>query len=54
MDARDLSIYILKGCLTGSEARCVHIDLGIILCMSPANERRRYIVTSPLIGWAHT
>ena len=27
---------------------------GIILCMCPANERRRYIVTSSLIGWAHT
>ena len=27
---------------------------GIILCMRPANERRRYIVTSSLIGWAHT
>ena len=26
---------------------------GIIPCMCPANERRRYIVTS-LIGWAHT
>ena len=26
----------------------------IILCMHPANERRRYIVTSSLIGWAHT
>ena len=26
---------------------------GIILCMRPANERRRYIVTSSLIGWAH-
>ena len=26
----------------------------IILCMRPANERRRYIVTSPLICWAHT
>ena len=24
-----------------------------ILCMRPANERRRYKVTSPLIGWAH-
>ena len=23
------------------------------LCMCPANERRRYIVTSSLIGWAH-
>ena len=27
---------------------------GIILCMHSANERRRYIVTSPLIGWVHT
>ena len=26
---------------------------GIILCMRPANERWRYIVTSSLIGWAH-
>ena len=26
---------------------------GIILCMRPANERRRYSVTSSLIGWAH-
>ena len=26
---------------------------GIILWMRPANERRRYIVTSSLIGWAH-
>ena len=27
---------------------------GIILCMRPANERRRYKVTSSLIGWVHT
>ena len=27
---------------------------GIILYMRPANERRRYILTSSLIGWAHT
>ena len=26
----------------------------IILCMYPANERWRYIVTSSLIGWVHT
>ena len=26
---------------------------GIILCMRPANERRRYIVASSVIGWAH-
>ena len=25
-----------------------------ILCMRPANERRRYNVTSSLIGWAHS
>ena len=25
-----------------------------ILWMRPANERRRYVVTSSLIGWAHT
>ena len=30
-----------------------HSQSGIILCMRPANERRRYIVTSSLIGWAH-
>ena len=27
---------------------------GIILWMRPANERRRYNVTSSLIGWAHS
>ena len=26
---------------------------GTILCMRPANERRRYIVTSSFTGWAH-
>ena len=26
----------------------------ISLGMHPANERRRYIVTTSLIGWAHT
>ena len=30
-----------------------HQNAGIILCKRPANKRRRYIVTSPLIGWAH-
>ena len=29
-------------------------DAGIILCIRPASEGRRYIVTSSLIGWAHT
>ena len=27
---------------------------GIILCMHPANERQRYTVTLPLIGWVHS
>ena len=30
------------------------LKAGIILWLCPANERRRYIVTSSLIGWAHT
>ena len=30
------------------------VDAGIFLCMRPANGRRRYNVTSSLIGWAHT
>ena len=29
------------------------IHSGIILCMHPANERRRYNVTSSLIVWEH-
>ena len=29
-------------------------NAGIILWMHPANKRWRYIVTSSLIGWAHT
>ena len=27
---------------------------GLILSLHPANERRRYKVTPPLIGWAQT
>ena len=34
-------------CLTATQS-------GSILYMRPANGRRRYNVTSPLIGWAHT
>ena len=30
------------------------ITTGIRLGMRPANERRRYNVTTSLIGWAHT
>ena len=31
-----------------------YISAGIVLCVCPANEGRRYNVTSSLIGWAHT
>ena len=31
-----------------------NLDSGISLWMRPANERRRYIVTSSLIGWAQS
>ena len=27
---------------------------GLILGLCPANERRRYFVTTSLIGWTHT
>ena len=40
----------MKSTLSAVEVRIT----GISLCMCPANERRRYIVTSFLIGWAHT
>ena len=33
---------------------CQSTHTGVILCMRPANERRRYNVTSSFIGWAHT
>ena len=33
---------------------CTGTTARIIFCMCPANGRRRYIVTSSLIGWAHT
>ena len=36
---------------TGGTRGCCYA--GIILCMRPANERQRYIVTSSLIGWVH-
>ena len=33
----------------------VHVaGVGIIVWRSSANERRRYVVTSALLGWAHT
>ena len=36
-----------------THVHCVRY-IGMILCMSPANERWRYSVTLSLIGWAHT
>ena len=33
---------------------CVHSNSGLILGLHPANERRRYFVTTSLIGWVHT
>ena len=44
------SVIIIHNAYPSSSAT----SSGIILCMCPANERRRYNVTSPLIGWAHT
>ena len=32
----------------------IQLDLGLILGLHPANERRRYKVTTSLIGWAQT
>ena len=48
-------------CEAGAVSVCVNINscnglvsnAGIILCMRPSNERRRYNVTSSPIGWAH-
>ena len=31
-----------------------HVVAGLILGLRPANERRRYFVTTSLIGWAQT
>ena len=41
-----LSIYIL--------VVIIMCATGAILCMRPATEKWRYIVTSSLIDWAHT
>ena len=40
-------------CRSCQEKALFHTHTRIILCVRPANERR-YIVTSSLIGWAHT
>ena len=47
-----LQIFILSDILH-TKHRFKISSSGTILCMGSANERRRYIVTSTLIGWAH-
>ena len=47
----DRSRWNLRTCDLGMICR---LTAGTILWMRPANERRRYNVTSSLIGWAHT
>ena len=36
------------------ELDAIQVNSGLLLCLRPANERRRYFVTTPLIGWAQT
>ena len=40
--------------MTWSPRVTYHPAVGMILCIRPANEGRRYTVTPSLIGWAHT
>ena len=48
-------VYLVLNVLTsvGPSGIVICTDPGIILSMHPANERRRYSVTSSLIGWEH-
>ena len=48
MSLRDKKVYAILKCHRDPKGS------GVILFMRPANERRRYIVTSSLIGWAQT
>ena len=48
------SLAVGQQSFSGLSSRFIHSTAGIILYMCPANERRRYIVTSSLIGWAQT
>ena len=40
--------------IPGEAMKIWRAEVGIIFLMRPANEKRRYILTSSLIGWAHT
>ena len=48
--------HIIQGCFTGTEAflwlQGQSYNSGLILGLRPANERRRYFVTTSPIGWA--
>ena len=50
---RGIDIGSLSSGYTNGNCRRV-LAAGIILCMPSTNERRRYIVTSSLIGWVNT
>ena len=57
---------VVESHLTNADENCFGIEeiccglliyygyTGLILRLRPANERRRYFVTTSLIGWAHT
>ena len=47
------NIWIKTAGISGPSQYQYDISAGIIWYMRPANERRRYNVTSSLIGWAH-
>ena len=47
---REMVIYI-NICMHGNTFACRHVYHGLILYLRPANERRRYFVTTSLIGW---
>ena len=52
MEPRQQHSDYLLNCFKGTVLNS--LCAGIILCMCPANERWRYIVTSSPIGWVHT
>ena len=52
--SKEVSDDICKGSYALFCSGSITAYSGIILSMRPANERRRYNVTSSLIGWAHS
>ena len=58
-DLTSITGYQDRSSCIGCQARCPigwckMCIPGIILCLGSANERWRYLITSSLIGWAHT